>query len=380
MRKTVYFDHAATSWPKPPVVLKAAKEAVVRFGGNPGRSGHALSAAAADAVFNAREAVADLVGITDPACVTFTQNATYALNTAIKSAVHQPCHILISDIEHNAVVRPVYALTEQLSYTYSVFSTAGDVEKNIKDAMRTDTRMLVCSLASNVTGREVPLSILSDIRRQYGIYTIADASQLLGHAPMDLSKDAVDVLCAPAHKGLFGLMGAGIAVYEKAPPYTLIEGGSGSESRKRHMPKELPERLEAGTLPVPSIASLTASIAFIKQIGIENIRQKLNQITDHLCDELSHMDTLHVIDTPGHGVLSFVCDDFTPETFSRMLDRENICTRAGLHCAPLAHETFGTQENGSIRVSVAATTTEEEVEYFLRTVYALLKQKTMRVR
>ncbi len=379
MRKIVYLDHAATSWPKPSGVLKAAKEAVVRFGGNPGRSGHALSAAAADVVFSAREAVADLLGITDPACVTFTQNATYALNTAIKSAMHQPCHILISDIEHNAVFRPVHALTEQQSFTYSVFSTTGDIAKNIKNALRSDTRMLISSLASNVTGREVPLSILSDIRRTYGIYTIADASQLIGHAPIDLSGNPVDVLCAPGHKGLFGLMGAGFAVYEKPPPYTLIEGGSGSESRNYHMPKDLPERLEAGTLPVPSIASLTAGIDFIREIEVEKIRQKLNQMTEHISDELSKIEGVHIIDTPGHGVVSFICDAFSSETFSRMLDRKNICTRAGLHCAPLAHTTFGTQESGSVRVSIAATTTDEDLLHFLRTAYSLIRQPSKHV-
>ena len=141
MRATVYLDHAATSWPKPPSVHKAMREAIVRFGGNPGRSAHTLSMGAADVVFQAREAVAELLGIRRPEQVVFTMNATYALNTAIKTAIRSPCHILLSDIEHNAVLRPVHALVEQLGVEYSVFSTEGDIYSNICHAIRADTRM-----------------------------------------------------------------------------------------------------------------------------------------------------------------------------------------------------------------------------------------------
>lgn len=374
MRATVYLDHAATSWPKPPSVHKAMREAIVRFGGNPGRSAHALSMGAADVVFQAREAVAELLGIRRPEQVVFTMNATYALNTAIKTAIRSPCHILLSDIEHNAVLRPVHALVEQLGVEYSVFSTEGDIYSNICHAIRADTRMLVSTLASNVTGREIPLSVLSRIRREYGLYTVADASQLLGHAPVSLSEDPVDVLCAPGHKGLFGAMGCGFAVYEDTPPYTLIEGGSGSESRETGMPQRLPERLEAGTLPVPSIASLTAGISYITGIGLNNIRQKTDQITEQLQRELSAMDGIHIVGSVGHGIVSFVSERYSPEELARELDRYSICTRAGLHCAPLAHKTFGTQDSGTVRLSASHTTTDEDVLLFLRAMHHILSQ------
>ncbi len=373
MKHIVYLDHAATSWPKPPSVLNAMKEAVMRDGGNPGRSGHQLSMGAADVVYTAREAVAQLVGIHEPERVTFTQNATYALNMAIKGAVRAPCHILLSDMEHNATLRPIHALKELYGIEYSTFATEGDVEANICAAIRPDTRMLVSTLSSNICGREIPLSVLSRIRHAYGLYTVVDASQHIGHAPIDLSRHGVDVLCAPAHKGLFGAMGCGFAVYADAPSHTHMEGGSGNESRAASMPQRLPERMEAGTLPVPAIASLTAGISYILEIGEENIRQKLRSITELLSCELSRNKDVHIVDSARHGILSFTCASIAPEELARRLDAHGICVRAGLHCAPLAHRTLGTQENGTVRLSVAHTTTEEDIHALLTALHTIVR-------
>lgn len=368
----VYLDNAATTFPKPPCVMRAVRDTVLHHGGNPGRSAHRLAMEAADAVFCAREAVAELLHICAPERVVFTMNATYALNMSIKCAIKAPCHVLISDLEHNAVVRPLEALREAGRIEYSVFSTKGDVHENILRALKRNTRMLVCTLASNICGREVPIELLSDIRREKGLYTVVDASQLLGHADISLDAHPVDALCAPAHKGLFGIQGCGIAVFPMQPPSeTWAQGGSGSESRSRSMPTALPERLEAGTLPTPSIAALGAGIRYIESCGLEAIEEHLSQLTEQLTRGLGRLGHLRTVDTAGHGIVSVLHDRLSPERLAAELDREGICVRAGLQCAPLAHETVGTADTGTLRISLSQLNTSEEIDILLRALFRL---------
>lgn len=372
-RELVYLDNAATTFPKPPSVLRAVRTCIEQHGGNPGRSAHRLSYEAADIVYRAREDVADLLHLSHPERVVFTQNATYALNMSIKCAGHSPCHVLLSDMEHNAVLRPIHALSERGELSYSTFSTQGDIRKNVERELRGDTRMLVCTLASNVCGREIPLEILSELRREYGLYTVVDASQLLGHSDVDLTAHPVDALCAPAHKGLFGIQGCGIAVFSSEPPLTWIEGGSGNESANQRMPTLLPERMEAGTLPTPAIAALSAGIRFISQKGIQNIEQKINQLVDTAAYELGKLPNVHIQDRVGHGILSFLCDAHTPERMAAELDRRGICVRAGLQCAPLAHTTLGTADSGTVRVSFSFLNEEKDITALLRALTDIIK-------
>jgi len=372
-RECVYLDNAATTFPKPPCVVSAVRTCIEQHGGNPGRSAHRLSYEAADIVYRAREDVADLLHTEHPEHVVFTQNATYALNMSIKCAARYPCHVLLSDMEHNATLRPIHALAQRGELTYSVFSTRGDLRRNIEGALRRDTRMLVCTLASNICGREIPLALLSEIGREHGLYTVADASQLLGHTDNDLSKHPVDVLCAPAHKGLLGIQGCGLAVFSAEPPGTWVEGGSGSDSERKEMPALLPERMEAGTLPTPAIAALSAGIRYISQKGVQNIEQKLARLVSTAACELEKLPHVYIQDTVGHGILSLLCDTHSPERLAAELDRRGICVRSGLQCAPLAHTTIGTADSGVVRISFSFLNDEKDIAALLRALTDVIK-------
>ena len=375
-----YFDNAATSYPKPPSVMTAFRKCARYAGGNPGRSSHDLAQNAAEEVYRARESVCTLLHTDRPENVIFTLNATYALNMAIKSAAKKcgPCHILLSDTEHNAVVRPVVAVCESDGYSYSTFRTDADAEnteKNILAALRPNTKILVCTLASNVTGDEIPIEVLSRVRKTCGIIVIADASQALGHIDIDFEKTPVDVLCAPGHKGLFGMQGCGFAVFDSSAGWpTLIEGGSGNESRSPTMPEAFPERMEAGTLPTPTLASLAAGIAFVRDtFGIAKAAGYVAGLTEEISKGLEKTNGIRKIGTAGHGILSFVSDTYPSERYAALLNDAGICVRGGLHCAPSVHEKYKTAEVGAVRVSLSVYNSHAQVDHFLRTVSRLQK-------
>ena len=209
----IYLDNAATSFPKPQSVIKAIKECIQKYCGNPGRSTHKMSVKTSEKVYEARERIAEFLGLDVPENVVFTQNATHSLNLAIKTTIKPNTHVLISDIEHNSVLRPIYALKQKTGVRYSIFATDGDIRKSIVSKIENDTKYIVSTLASNVIGREVPLDILSGISKDYGLTLIVDASQLIGHKKIDLSKNQCDVLCAPGHKALFGIQGIGFCIF-----------------------------------------------------------------------------------------------------------------------------------------------------------------------
>ncbi len=356
----IYLDNAATTFPKPESVIKRTEECIRKYCANSGRSAHSLAIKTDEEIFNSREKVADLLSFTAPERVCFTTNATYALNIAIKSFITQKCHILISDIEHNSILRPLNALREQIGLEYSLFSTDGNIEENLSTALRDDTYAIVTTLSSNVTGKEIPLEILSKFARKYNLKLIVDASQIIGHKEINLSKTPCDVLCAPGHKALFGIQGVGFAVFVTPPPYkTLIEGGSGNESQNPFMPKALPERFEAGTLPAPSIVSLGAGIDFINEFGIANVEKRINYLTDVFAHSIEKHKSIKVY-AKENGILSFDAHGANSYLIAKLLNDKGICVRSGLHCAPSTHAKLGTQKNGLVRVSLSIFNTESE--------------------
>ena len=349
----IYFDNAATTFPKPQSVIDSVTRCLREYCGNPGRSAHYLALKTAERVYEARETVAKHLGIDSPESVCFTSGATLSLNVAIKCSIKDKCHCIISDCEHNSVIRPLYKLKSNLGIEFDTFNSDKDIYKEIDNLVRTDTRFLISTLSSNVTGKTIPIEALYDISKKHGLTLITDASQALGHIKIDLNRTPANILCGPGHKGLFGIQGVGIMVItDKDARDTLLEGGSGSDTLNPEMPLVLPERYEAGTIPTPGIVSLISGIEFIESIGLDEISNKLNQMTQKAKDILTSFDNIKVYGAEN-GIISFNASNIPSYTFATRLDNMGFCVRGGLHCAPPIHEKLGTISSGAVRISLS---------------------------
>ena len=363
----IYLDNAATSYPKPKCVINALIRSVRDAPGNPGRSSHKFSVAAAEAIYSTRESVADFLNCKSAEGVVFTYNATYALNMAIKTYIEDGSHVITSDIEHNSVIRPLEKLVAERNVSYSIFSTDNDLEKEIEALIRKDTKAIISTIASNVTGERISLELLSRISKKYGLILIVDASQAIGHYRLDLEKTPCDVLCAPAHKALFGIQGAGFAVFSDAERRkSWIEGGSGTESASKEMPIYLPEGYEAGTLGTPAICALSGGIDYVRSFGIDRIEERLSYLTERLAERLFELDDITVL-SYGNGIVLFNYKDFPSSKTAAILDEVGIFVRSGLHCAPSAHKKLGTDYRGAIRASLSVLNTEREIDKLYKT-------------
>lgn len=360
----IYLDNAATSFPKPPSVLHDLSVCVGKYCGNPGRSSHRLSLRAAEEIYRTREELAAFLSFDRPENIVFTENATYALNLAIKTTVPHGAHVVISDMEHNAVVRPLEKLRRTEGVSVSVFRSDGNLSDNIEAVLHEDTAAIVSTLCGNVSGERIPLSVLSKIRERHpNIKLITDASQAIGHEEINLKRTPCDILCAPGHKGLFGIQGCGFAVFcDDALRDSFIEGGSGSDSISPEMPEYLPDRFEAGTLPTPAIVTLGSGIRYLNKLGMIEISKRLSDYSAKLCDRLDALGKLRLLARTDSGVISFVWKDVPSSRIADALDRRGICTRSGLHCAPSAHRKFGTLETGAVRVSLSVLNTERDID------------------
>lgn len=349
-----YLDNAATTYPKPRCVYAALKKSLKTAVGNPGRSSHRAALAAAEEIYSTREALADFLSFSAPERIVFTQNATYALNLAIRALTPRPRHAIYSVREHNSVIRPIAALQcEGLSH--SVFEIGEDPLGSMEAVLQKDTDLCVLSLCSNVTGECFPLSSLREFRKRHPeIRVILDGSQWLGHLPFSLSEPICDILCAPGHKALFGIQGAGFAVFVNEGEYSPFAfGGSGNESQNPAMPMRLPERLEAGTLPTPAIASLRAGVRFLSEEGMDAVSQKIGLLTEKIYERLDAIKHARVLSRDGFGIVSFNFEAIPSTAVTAFLDTRGICVRGGLHCAPLIHKAHKTEESGAVRASVS---------------------------
>ncbi|MBQ3017235.1 MAG: aminotransferase class V-fold PLP-dependent enzyme [Clostridia bacterium] len=354
----IYLDNAATSFPKPKSVIRETLTCIKKYCANSGRSSHKLAIKTNEEIYKTREAISNFLSLDAPENVCFTTNATYALNIAIKTLITTSCHVIISDIEHNSVLRPIHKLKETINIEYSYFSTDGDIEKNIKEQIKENTKAIICNLMSNVTGEEIPLEMLSEIAKKYGLILIVDASQIIGHKHIDLADNPCDALCAPGHKGLFGIQGCGFVVFNnEISKETLIEGGSGNESLRISMPPLPPEHFEAGTLPTPSIVALRAGIDFINSYGIKNAETEINRLTDIFFERVSALKNIECYGAKS-GIISFRFKNRSSSYISGRLNDFNIYTRSGLHCSPLAHKKLGTVDTGLVRISLSLLTKE----------------------
>ncbi|KNZ69704.1 cysteine desulfurase [Thermincola ferriacetica] len=366
----IYLDNAASSWPKPEQVIQAVTDCLRHAGANPGRGGHKMSLAAGRIVYETRELVAQLFNIKDPLRVAFTSNATEAINIALKGLLQPGDHVVTTSMEHNSVVRPLKVLEKKgIEYTEVTCSREGflDVGK-LTEALKPNTKCIVMTHASNVTGTLMPVAEVGKIAKAKGITFMVDAAQTAGVYDIDVEKMNIDLLAFPGHKGLYGPQGTGgLYVREGVDLTTLKEGGTGSNSESPWHPDIMPDRLESGTLNTPGLAGLGAGIRFIMDKGLDVIRRHENHLMQMLIDGLKKIDGV-ILYGPADvnkqaPVLSFNIGKLGSSEVAFMLDKVfDIACRSGLHCAPRAHRTMGTLEQGTVRLSVSYFNTEKDIE------------------
>ena len=364
----VYLDHAATSWPKPAPVMEAVREAVLRAGGNPGRGSHPLSDAASELLYEARETAADFFEGA-PERTVFTPGATWSLNTAIRGLTPPGSRILYDNLAHNAVVRPVRAMTDGGLCTSAVYDASGDEEAvlaSLEENLTPDTAVVIATHQSNICSHVLPIGKIGAFCRDHGLLFVVDAAQSAGRLPISVKKDCIDALCLPGHKGLMGIPGAGILLLsERARCGPLAYGGAGILSLEAGMPEELPERLEPGTLPLPAIASIAAGIRVIRGYGREKIMVWENALSRMFRSGLASVRGFGTMGDTGGAVVSILHERLPPAQVGRLLSERGICVRTGYHCAPLAHRTIGSAEQGTVRISFGASSKPADIERIL---------------
>jgi len=368
----IYLDHAATSWPKHPAVIQEMTRFMECDAGNPGRSGHSMSIAAARTVFTARERLAQLFGSPSPDRVIFTKNATEALNMIIFGLLDQDCHVVTSSVEHNSVMRPLRFLESRgMGLSVVACSSTGVIDQvDIRKAVTAKTKLIMMTHASNVCGAVQPIREIGRMARDLGLLFAVDAAQTAGCEPINIMDDHIDFLAFTGHKGLGGPQGTGGLVLgpeANLPP--LLHGGTGSLSDNERQPGFLPDKLESGTLNAIGIAGLGEAVKpeILRQVENKNKKQSLLRL---FMEGLAEIPGVLVYGPQepslNAGVISLNIKGAVCSEIGLALDRGfGILTRTGLHCAPSAHRTIGTFPQGTVRFSIGAQNNQDEIEQAL---------------
>ena len=370
----IYLDNAATSWPKPPTMLQAMQEFTEKYGANPGRSGHRMSIAAARVLNDTREELAALFGIKNALRIVFTLNVTEALNLVLHGLLKPGDHVITSSMEHNSVARPLRELENRgIQVTVIKCSPEGLLEpREIKKALKKNTKLVIITHASNVIGTVTPLQEIGQITKEAGILFAVDAAQTAGSYPINVLDMRIDFLAFTGHKSLLGPQGTGGLYIAKGLELAPLKfGGTGSRSELDCQPEFLPDRHESGTPNTIGLAGLGASVRFVRETGVENIYRHELALTGQLLERLSEIENLQVY---GSGqaalqmpVISINVKGKDPAVVGLLLDEKyGILTRVGLHCAPWAHRTINTFPGGTVRLSPGYFNTEADINYTVR--------------
>ncbi|MCL2589158.1 MAG: aminotransferase class V-fold PLP-dependent enzyme [Oscillospiraceae bacterium] len=366
----IYLDSAATTLQKPSAVRRAVSRALVEQT-SPGRGGHSASMRAAETAYACREAVARLLKVSAPEQVVFTYNATYALNMAIKSLVGPGDRVVVSSFEHNSVIRPLQAIGAEIVVAHSALFRPETAVLAFEAAIQAGTKLVVLNHVSNVFGYILPAAEIAALCRAQGVPLMIDASQSAGVLEIDAAALDADFIAMPGHKGLYGPQGTGVLICKDTPQRTIIEGGTGSDALHREMPDTLPDRLEAGTPNMPGIRGLLEGVRFVKRRTTAEILCHERNLLRRLIEGLGVIPGVRLYAAAAAdlrhqtGVLSLNLEGIDCETVAGALSAREIAVRAGLHCAPLAHEAAGTLDTGTVRVSVSAFNTRKEIDRFL---------------
>ncbi|MBQ5607745.1 MAG: aminotransferase class V-fold PLP-dependent enzyme [Oscillospiraceae bacterium] len=342
-----YLDNGATSFHKPETVYRAVRCALENCA-NPGRGGYTAAMAAAKTVLRCREQAAELFRC-QPEQVVMTSNCTHGLNIAINTLVKPGARVVISGFEHNAVTRPLHARRAQLTVAGRKLFDWGDTLEDFENALRKGADAAIFTHVSNVFGYILPVYEMAELCKQYKVPFVVDAAQSAGMLPVDMGKLGADFIAMPGHKGLLGPQGTGLLLCGREPE-ALLQGGTGSVSLQQEMPDFLPDMAEAGTLNVPGIAGLSAGIAYVKRRGPERLLAREQQEAKRCGTELRKLGFRVFMGENQSGTVSFI-PNMDCEEAAQILGEHGIAVRAGLHCAPLAHESAGTRETGTVRIS-----------------------------
>lgn len=364
----IYLDNAATTLHKPPQVEQAMLDAL-RTAGNPGRGAHEPTLHASRLVYAARCAVAKLLNAPDPSCIAFTANATQALNTALGGLFRPGDHIITTVCEHNSVLRPLYRLREiGVNLSFTGVDEKGRLQYDQWEGfLRPETRALVVTGASNVTGNGTDLARAAEFAHRHGLLLIVDAAQTAGELPLNVQALGIDVLCFTGHKALLGPQGTGgLYVRPGLSVRPLVVGGSGVHSFDEQHPAQMPTALEAGTLNVPGLAGLCAGVEWILAQGVETLARREQALTVLFYERIRDLPNVKIYGdpemTPRAPIVSLNIGDEDSARIADILWEEyGICVRAGAHCAPLMHKALGTAEQGTVRFSFSHFNTEAEV-------------------
>ena len=369
MEKLIYLDNAATTLHKPPQVAEAVKEAILTAG-NAARGAHGASMQASRTVFETRQKLARLLGCPQADHVVFTANSTMALNIAIQGILSPEDHAISTDLEHNSVLRPLYALQEQgMGLDFVRADRQGNIRyEDFAPLFRPNTKAVVCTHASNLTGNMLDIARIADIAHEHGALLIVDASQTAGTVPIDMTALGVDVLCFTGHKGLMGPQGTGgLCIRPGVDIRPLLRGGSGVHSFDRHQPEAYPTRLEAGTLNSHGIAGLDAAADYLLEVGVEAIHRKEQALMRRFYEGVRRIDGVTVYGdfSPSQraAIVALNIRDYDSAEIADVLSADyGIATRPGAHCAPRMHEALGTVQQGAVRFSFSVFNTEEEID------------------
>jgi len=367
----IYLDNAATSGRKPKAVKTAVNFALDNLSANAGRSAHDRAILASEKIYETRKTVSDFFGSNGAETVSFCANCTTALNFVIKGVLNKGDHVVVSDLEHNAVARPLYATGNPYTKVEASFFDDETTVKNFENAIKENTRLVICTLASNVTGKILPVKQIGKICKDKNILFLVDGAQGAGIIPINMAEDNIDFLCVAGHKGLLAPLGSGILIARKPIEKTIIEGGNGINSLSLVGDSEMPEAFESGTQSITDICGIGAGIKFIKAQGIRKI----------YTHELSLIQTVYkafekdkniILYTPFPKtdkfapVLSFNLINKSSDEVAKYLNNKGIGVRSGYHCSAFAHEKLGTKDFGTVRISTGYFNNEDEIFRFIR--------------
>lgn len=374
----IYLDNGATSFPKPLSVRQNVDISLKKFSANSGRSGHSLSLRAAKEIFECRKRLKELFNVNSEEEIIFTENCTMALNTVIFGLLSEGDHVLISSMEHNSVTRPLESLKDK-GVTYSTFDYSYDdnvTVDNVRNLIKPETKLVICTHASNVFGFRFPIERICALCHAYGILFCVDSAQSAGVFDIDVGTNQYDFVCMSGHKSLYGPMGTGVLILNNRNLKPLLYGGTGTESVKKSQPEGLPEKFESGTQNMNGISGLKAGVDFVKNRGIKNIYNHEYKLAKRLFNGLANNRKVITYNKSfDYGkvapVVSFNIDGVYSEDLVAKLNKYGIMTRGGLHCSPLAHTTMNTIENGTVRVVPGAFNTINDINYLLNVIRKL---------
>lgn len=379
----IYLDNAATSYPKPPHVLEAISRCLKEQGANPGRGAHQMALAASRVIFSTREKLARLFNVSDSANIIFTLNATDALNLALKGFLKKEDHVITTMVEHNSVTRPLLFLqkTRGVEVTKVKCNSQGYPDlKEMRRALRKNTKLIAVTHASNVIGAVLPISDIAEISQSAKVPLLVDAAQTAGCFPIDVKKLGISLLAFTGHKALLGPQGTGgLYIHPRVELEELRQGGTGSESDKGAQPRIRPDRYESGTPNTPGIAGLGGALEFLAETGIEEIRKKEKILLNRLWEGLQKLPNLVIYGPDPQKarvpLVSLNVEGITGHKLAFLLDKGfNIAARAGLHCAPDAHRTLGTFKTGALRLSLSYFNSEDDIDAVLDALKRIQKE------